>query len=232
MRFEGFKVIGHRGFPARFPENTLLSFRKALEAGADGFELDVRITGDGVPVVLHDEDTKRTTGAAKELGRLTLKELRQLDAGQGERVPTLDEVLTWAKTTNAIVALELKEPEPSQAAVELAAKHRMQERCVFASFWPDYLEAPRAKGFVVGFLAADELDESLGLAKGLGAKIFLPSFSLLSRGVVARAEEQGMATVPWTVNDPNKLRAVKRWGCAAVITDRPDRAVAVRDGPR
>ena len=234
MRLGEFKVIGHRGFAGRYPENTMLSFRKALEAGADGFELDVRVTGDGHAVIHHDESTRRTTGVEKDLLRTSLAELRELDAGRGERIPTLDEVLAWARGERAIVAIELKEPEPAAAAVEAALRHGLKERVVFASFLPDVLEAPRERGFLVGFLASEEMEDSFQVARELKAAVFLPAFSILAAdtGIVTRAETAGIATVPWTVNDPQKLAAVRRWGCAGVITDWPDRGAAVRDAPR
>ncbi len=87
------KVYGHRGASAEFPENTLAAFRRALELGVAGIELDVHLSADGVPVVIHDETVDRTTNGEGAVAGLTVAHLRELDAGQGEYVPTLAEVL-------------------------------------------------------------------------------------------------------------------------------------------
>src|SRR5690606_34804670 len=86
-------LVGHRGAMGVEPENTLRSFRRALADGVDAIELDVRRTSDGVLVICHDSKTSRTTDGEGEIHELTLAELRAFDAGQGERIPTFDEVL-------------------------------------------------------------------------------------------------------------------------------------------
>src|SRR5687768_11162146 len=86
-------VYGHRGAAAEFPENSLAGFRRALELGIEGIELDVHLSKDGVPVIIHDETVDRTTNAEGAVADFTVEELRGLDAGDGEYVPTLAEVL-------------------------------------------------------------------------------------------------------------------------------------------
>jgi len=107
-------VVAHRGWPQRFPENTLASFRAALALGVDAVELDVRLTKDGRLVVMHDADTKRTTGIGGRLSERTLDEVKRLDAGRwfgpefaGERIPTLDEVMDLV-AGKAALAIEVK----------------------------------------------------------------------------------------------------------------------------
>jgi len=87
------KIIAHRGASAQAPENTLAAFQLALDLQADGIELDVMLTGDQQVVVIHDEEVDRTTDGSGRVADMTLEEIRQLDAGQGEKVPTLSEVL-------------------------------------------------------------------------------------------------------------------------------------------
>src|SRR5690349_19688410 len=86
-------IYGHRGASTEAPENTPRAFARAIELGSDGIEFDLQATADRVPVVLHDRDVRRTTNGQGAVDRLTLSELRALDAGDGERVPTFDEVL-------------------------------------------------------------------------------------------------------------------------------------------
>ena len=101
------KIFAHRGFSSDYPENTLLAFTKALEAGADGIETDLRLSRDGKAIIFHDDDLKAITNHSDVPEALTLEELKRLDAGKGEQIPTLDELLllTSARTT---LILEIK----------------------------------------------------------------------------------------------------------------------------
>jgi glycerophosphoryl diester phosphodiesterase len=144
-------ILGHRGAAAYAPENTLAAFRRALELGADGFELDVTLSADGVPVVIHDDTVDRTTDGSGAVARLTLAQLKQLSAGKkfgpefaGEHVPTLAEVFA-AFSQPAIINVELKrDPSPGR---ELAAKvvaliheHQVARRVILSSFYYDNLQ--------------------------------------------------------------------------------------------
>lgn len=115
-------VSAHRGASAELPENTLAAFRRALEQGAEGIELDVALSADGVAVVLHDATVDRTTDGTGDVAALTLQELRVLDAGGGERVPTLDEVLALA-AGRAEVNIELKSADAAPAVAACVARH-------------------------------------------------------------------------------------------------------------
>lgn len=115
-------VSGHRGACAELPENTLAAFRRALEHGAEGIELDVALSADGVAVVMHDTSVDRTTSGTGDVADLTLEELRALDAGGGEPVPTLDEVLALA-AGRAEVNIELKAADAAAAVAACVARH-------------------------------------------------------------------------------------------------------------
>lgn len=115
-------ISGHRGASAELPENTLAAFRRALDHGADGIELDVALTSDGVPVVMHDETVDRTTDGTGAVSELTLDQLRTLDAGGGEPVPTLDEVLALA-AGRAEVNIELKDARSAGPVARIVARH-------------------------------------------------------------------------------------------------------------
>jgi len=101
------KIFAHRGFSSDYPENTLLAFTKALEAGADGIETDLRLSRDGEVVIFHDDDLKAITGHNDVPEALTLEELKRLDAGKGEQIPTLDELLLLT-SARATLILEIK----------------------------------------------------------------------------------------------------------------------------
>lgn len=101
------KIIAHRGFSELYPENTLLAFEKALEAGADGIETDLRLSQDEQIILFHDDNLKKITGLDSPPESLTLAELKRLDAGSGERIPTLDELLQLT-SARATLILEIK----------------------------------------------------------------------------------------------------------------------------
>lgn len=135
-------VLGHRGYRARFPENTLLAFREALGAGADGIECDLQKSADGRYVIIHDPGTERVTGATLEVGRASLDDLRRLDLGGGERIPQLEELLR-SLPAGAYLDLELKDetlrPADSSAIARVLDAHRTRERLMISSFDPDLL---------------------------------------------------------------------------------------------
>src|ERR671938_442670 len=121
-------VVGHRGAMGHCPENTLASFERGLELGADWIEVDVHLSRDGALVVIHDETLERTTNGSGLVRERTLAELQRLDAGHGERIPTLEEVLVWARGRGIGVDVEIKNAPIYYTGIE-AAVVRAVERC-------------------------------------------------------------------------------------------------------
>lgn len=134
-------VLGHRGYMSNYPENTLLAFRKAVEAGADGIELDVWLTKDGRVVVMHDETIDRTSNMKGRQKDMTLEELKKADVGQGERIPTFEEVFE-AIPRNALVNVELKDRDAAREVAEIVAENN-PERVMISSFDIDALREYR-----------------------------------------------------------------------------------------
>lgn len=228
-------VIAHRGASGCAPENTLAAAQVAIEQGADRVEVDVRRTGDGALVLLHDADLARTTDvgpdrAGTPVEAFTLAELRRLDAGSwfdarfaGERVPTLSELLELVRG-RAGVHLELKDP----------GRHPGVERQVAAALGPDddvlvqsfdHASVRRLRAHApdvpVGLLTAER--PSAGLlrrAAGFAAEVN-PALAVLDPEVVDAVRAHGLRTSVWTVNAPDDLRRVVALGVDAVITDVP-----------
>jgi glycerophosphoryl diester phosphodiesterase len=161
-------VIGHRGSPAEAPENTLPAFEAALRRGADAIELDVRLTADGAPVVIHDATLDRTTNRTGPVAALTLAELRGVDAGwrftpdrgrthpyrgADTRIPTLGEVL-WAFPKLSVL-VEIKEPPAQEAVRRVLLQEDAVARCVVASEHREALLAFAEPPFVCGASAPD-----------------------------------------------------------------------------
>jgi len=129
-------VAGHRGYKAKYPENTMLGFRKALALGVDMLELDLRLSRDGQLVLMHDATIDRTTNGHGKVERHTWKELRAFDAGQGERIPAFEEFLAWVHTTGLFLNVEIKTKtrETVDRAVALLERYHMLGRSVIACF--------------------------------------------------------------------------------------------------
>ncbi|HET6487116.1 MAG TPA: glycerophosphodiester phosphodiesterase family protein [Spirochaetia bacterium] len=226
-------VLGHRGYRARYPENTLLAFRSALEAGADGVECDLQKTADGHYVVIHDPTVDRVTGAAGAVARMSLAELRDLDFGRGERIPELSDLLSILPA-DSYLDLELKEETLTSADCEpilrILADRTDPERLMISSFEPELLRPFRARGCVVGFLVGDRMMESgpQGLLSVLGGLrpqyVNLPveTFSVLGRRrarfLVGSLRMMGCRVLWWTVNEPAELALVAR-GARIIVTD-------------
>ena len=138
------QLIAHRGGPANEPENTLSAFRNAIEVGADWIEMDVQRTQDGVLVVIHDETVNRTTDGTGRVGDLKLQQIRALDAGNGEQVPTFDEVIALAREAGVGLLPEAKSPylypRIEAEMVEALVEGGYVQGTVIQSFEPDTLE--------------------------------------------------------------------------------------------
>lgn len=216
-------VFGHRGSSGSDPENTLRAFRQAIAAGADGVELDVHATADGVPVVIHDSDVSRTTNGTGEVAAMTLAELRQLDAGHGELVPTLDEVVSLLAGTLTI-DLEIKQPGVEAQTLEVLARYRTAEWFISCFDWESLLEvrrlSPTASLWPLANVADDDLFD-------IAAKLGSPGVALLHESydaaAAARFQQAGLAVGVWTVNDPDEGRRVRDLGATILMTDYPER---------
>src|SRR3972149_5853795 len=134
--------IGHRGARAYEPENTLRSFKKALEIGVDAVELDVRKTKDNQLVVIHDADVKRTTDGKGFVSELTLKEIKEFSAEKGEKIPTLKEALDFLDKKVKIL-IELKEAGVEEKVLEAVRKNGLQKNVIITSFLEDALRKIR-----------------------------------------------------------------------------------------
>lgn len=231
-------VIGHRGAKAHAPENTLASFRRGIKDGADAIELDVHLSHDGVPVVIHDESLERTTNGAGEVRAHTLAQLKRLDAGgwfgsafKGERIPTLAEAVE-AITPHVPTVVELKNiddayPGLEKAVLDVLRAQRCLDRCLVISFDPGTVERVRRAdpSVATGQLGVDPKPSEMEELGAFGdAFLFLHSSTTPAH--VAEAARLGKPLFVWTVNDAGRVRHYARMGIAGVASDDP--AMAVR----
>ena len=195
-------VIAHRGFAARFPENTLAAFRGAVSLGADGIEFDVRRCATGESVVIHDATVDRVTGGEGHVADRSLSELHALNVlGSGESIPTLAAVFD-AVPSDVTLHVELKESGPIPEVVTMADER--PHDVVVSSFDPDHLARVRdLDGPPTALLFADDPDRHLALATDLGCAFVHPHVSLcLDTDLIRRAHDAGLGVNAWTLGSP------------------------------
>lgn len=220
-------VYAHRGSSAAFPENTLLAFRKAIEAGADGLELDLHATADGTVVVIHDRSLERTTNGRGYVDEQSLEAVREVDAGSGERVPTLVEVLDLAGG-RLHVDLEVKQPGIEAEVLNVLSTYP-GARWAISSFDWEILKrlrklAPAAELWPLAMRVDTAL---LEVAASLGSPcvaVAAGAYTEISAQVISEA---GLAAMVWTVNEPDEALRVRALGAAAMCTDVPGEMVAL-----
>lgn len=215
------KVYAHRGASQEQPENTLSAFRRALEIGVFGIELDVHLSKDGVPVIIHDPTVERTTDGKGRIAEMTLADLKELDAGEGEQIPTLAEVLDLVGSA-AHVDIEVKAKEAA-AAVIREAEDRRDLRWAMSSFDHDVLRFARSQSTsielwpLVVTVTADALATAIDLRS--------PVIAIHDRSVIAEVVDKlatrSIGIWVWTVNDPERARMLARWSIAGICTDDP-----------
>ncbi len=236
--------IAHRGFSGEYPENTMLAFRKALEAGIDGIELDVHLTKDGQAVIIHDEALARTTGAEGCVHDYTLEELRRFDASQVkpgkfgfEPIPTMEEYLDWVMETPLITNIELKNgvvwyEGMEQKVIDMIRARHLEKKIIFSSFNHESIRlceklAPEIeRGFLYGCWILD----GGSYAKAHGVQYMHPNYLSLTDENTAEIHEKGIGINTWTVNEEADMRRMLKLGVNAVITNFPNRLAAVLRG--
>lgn len=239
------EVYAHRGASAYAPENTLASFREALARGTDWLEMDVQLSRDGVPIVLHDDTLDRTTDGRGKPGDFTLEELRRLDAGAwfsadrrfgGERIPTLREVLAMAREAGVRVFPETKSPEFSpgveRALLDALRAEGMLERSAIQSFSAESLDRLRSAAPSVPLAALFTGREPSIEPPPANAEIVAPPYQLLLArpSLVDAAHKAGRKVVPYAVDDPETIRRLADMGIDGLITNTPDVARQVLNG--
>ncbi len=236
------EIIGHRGYAARAPENTLVSIDAALSAGARAVEFDIRVAACGTPVVIHDETLDRTTDGLGPVLRQTAAQLQTLDAGAwfdpgfaGETIPTLIQALDHVADRAHHIYPEIKgirNPSDVDGMVRIVEDRAMTERTTFISIDWSILDRVRTQnasiriGFIV--VTADLCDEALALAVADPAAILDLNceIALDDPSMVRRAKDEGVDVVTWTVNEPDEATRLREAGVTGFTTDHVDRLLA------
>lgn len=211
--------IGHRGAKGHFPENTLASFEKAIALGVDMIELDVWLSSDKIPMVIHDETIDRTTSKMGLVTDYNAKELQHLG------IPTLRDVFELVDN-RCEINVEIKTFSATQAVLDLIAKSSFdQSKILISSFDWNALQEVRFhdEDIRIGVLTETDLDLAMAFAKFIKAEAIHPYFHLLTAENVEKIKEKGFKVFPWTINEPEDITFVKSLEVDGIITDFPER---------
>lgn len=234
------KIIGHRGYAGLYPENTMLSFKKAYEHGADGIELDIHLSADNEIIVIHDPTLNRTTNKKGKVNALTLEEIKVARNKNGlfkvtdEQVPTLKEVMDWIVTTDMVLNIEVKgitEGELEKELLQLLQQYDMKERIIISSFSLESL------------LRLEQMDPSYHTALLTDKEMGEPWMYMESHGInsvhpysksymsAPNRQEVVRYELPARVYTVNKSKEILYWleeGLEAIITDEVELAVKLK----
>lgn len=235
-------IVAHRGASGSAPENTMAAFHKAVIAGADMIELDVRLTKDFHIVVHHDQSVKRTTGAKGRIWNLSLQQLRLLDAGSWfdpkfhrERIPTLREVMEFLLPTNVALNIEVKTDGDQrtrtrfeECVILIIMEKRFEERAIVSSFDHKFIKRvhdlfPAIKTGALYHPARDVLKRPSSLCKKIGASAFICSHTHLRPHMAEDVRSHGLIMATYGINTPRHLDAALAVGVDAVVTDWPEK---------
>lgn len=229
-------VLGHACAAGEAPANTLAGVRACIDAGVEGMEIDVQLCADGVPILMHDDTVDRTTNLRGPVREKTLAELQAADAGDGEPVPTLDQVLALVAGRFTVMC-ELKAtpdaPDQDQACVdavvEVIRRHNAESWTAIHSFNPIMVERARATEprisatIITGQIRGEVVDRLLGgLMKRHGQAISV-EHHVVDRTLIEKAKKRQVTVWTWTVNKPEDWARVVEAGVDGIITNVPHR---------
>ena len=224
------KIFAHRGYRAKYPENTLLAFRKAIETGCDGIELDVQLSKDGEIVIIHDESVDRTTNGSGAVCDMAYAELRGLDAGLGERIPLLSEYFDLDEGLPLITNIDLKNnvvpyEGMEKKVLEMVRSYGLSDRVIFSSFNHESVNKIKklASDIPCGYICWGKLDgealvESM---KRTGVEFIHPGLESINEVFMEVVRRYNLRISVWTVNSINETKRMIELGAYGVFSDDP-----------
>lgn len=217
-----FRIIAHRGAIEHEPENTLLSFQKAIELGARLVEFDVRLSLDKELVIMHDKTVDRTTNGTGVVGEMTLSQLKKLNAGKGQKIPTFEEALEFMKG-KAKPVIELKQTNTEEPVLNLLSKYGLMDDAFIVSFNKNILKQIRSfdkniKTCLIKILPINIVRDS----KECGANAVAINNYLANRFFINTAHRNGLFIFAWTENNGDRCKKLASIGLDGVVTNKPD----------
>ncbi|NOZ50350.1 MAG: hypothetical protein GXP37_09940 [Chloroflexi bacterium] len=224
--------IGHRGASAHAPDNTLASFRKAAELGADMVEVDVQMSADGVPVIIHDLEVDRFPGQCGAVKNHTWDELKGIDAGDGEHIPTLAEVISLCRELGLGMYIELKSGDAIAPVVQAIQEGQLYLWVIVASFradWLAWVKAADARIVTSVLFGAPHVDP-VKLAQAISADYVHPCWEnvsptphkLLTPDWVRRVHAARLGIIAWHEERPSEIAALRELGVDGICSNNPE----------
>lgn len=221
--------IAHRGASGYEPENTLAALGNALSSDPDMLEVDVRISKDNHVIAIHDPKVDRTTNGKGKVRSFTLKQLKQLDAGNGQRIPTLEDVLNFVDG-RAKINIDIKEDEVIDPVLTIIEKYVREKKYSYndfliSAFYPWMLKKVQQKNehipLALNFAFFPRF--FLFLSRTFDLQYIKPHRHVISKKIVSLARKKGWKVLVWTINTPKDIKKMKELGVDGILTDFPDR---------
>jgi glycerophosphoryl diester phosphodiesterase len=215
-------IFGHRGAPGypRRSENTMASFTKALQSGATGLEFDVRRCGDGRLVVIHDDTIDRTTNGRGRVSARSYEQLAQFDAGDGERIPLLTDVLDRFGA-QCLLNIELKDSGIAADVRTLVQDRRLERQVIVSAF--EWIELKPLIPEIPFALLSSKRSNLIEMACRMGATAIHPCHDIATVELIGTAHNARLQVNVWTVNDPAEISRLRDLGVDGIFTDFPER---------
>jgi len=223
-----FRIVGHRGAPMEAPENTLLSFKRAMDIGVDWIEFDLRKSNDGVLVVIHDETVDRTTDGHGKVGEMTFGELQKLDAGNGQKIPSLQQVIGLARGKVGM-DMEIKESGIEDAVVDMIKESGIVGGCMVSSFLYDTIR--KVRELDPGIMTAAIMDKMpVNVEKCLdmlfddiNTRILMMGKKIATGPLVGEARRLGFEVGIWNADMPDEIEKYAAMDPEYLCSNYPDR---------
>ena len=235
------KIFAHRGYSGKYPENTMIAFKKALECGVDGIELDVQLTKDGEVVIIHDETIDRTTTGKGFVVDYTYEELEKFDASFKfkdlgfNKIPTLREYFQLVKDYDIVTNVELKTGINEYLGIEekvweLIKEYNLEEKVIISSF--NHFSVMRMKKIApqlkYGFLSEDWIIDAGKYTHSHGVQCYHPRFNNLVPNVIKELKKYNLEINTWTVNLEEDMKYLYSNNIDVIITNYPELAQEIK----
>lgn len=238
------KIIAHRGIPHLAPENTMASFRAAVESGADGLETDIQMTKDGELVIIHDETLDRTTDGKGLVTMHTLEQLKDLDAGSwfnpsfgNEKIPTLREFLEFVSGRELLINIEIKSgvvlyPGIEKKLIDMLHEFELGKNVIISSFNHYSLVTCKEidSSIKTGILYMCGLVDPWIYAKSIGVDALHPLFYSVRPETIGGMHNSGLLVNPYTVDSPRDMKNMIDLGVSGIITNYCDALLEMKTG--
>jgi glycerophosphoryl diester phosphodiesterase len=231
-----FNIVGHRGAPMQEPENTLASFRRAIDMGVDWIEFDLREIRDGVLVVIHDDTVDRTTSGQGKVSDMTFEEIERLDAGHGQKVPSLQQVIDLARN-KVKMDMEIKQPGIEADVVSAIVKNNVVGQCMISSFMLDALEkVKKLSSDIMTAAIMEKMPENAEacmdhLLHDVRADAVMISIKIASVPFVGELRRNAFKIGIWNADTPDQIEKYAAMRPYFLCSNYPDRLLELREAP-